>query len=251
MVNIIGLFGGKMKFKAFTLAEVLITLGIIGIVAAMTLPALIKNHQRKETEARLKKAYSTISQAFEAAVAKHGDVNYWPEWDDAELILTRYIAPEIKNAKVFPAVDNDTNVMCYEGRHPGGFQKGDEYTQYGWMSKVYISSPFYKNRTASMKLIDGTCIGLNSNETIADKNNSYLKYLFIDTNGSYRAPNMAGMDLFFFIVKDNMIVPNGYNWDTSKLSDPSVANSCHRKAKGGGFVCAARIMGEGWTINYW
>lgn len=41
--------------KAFTMAEVLITLGIIGIVAAMTLPALIKNHQRKETEARLKK----------------------------------------------------------------------------------------------------------------------------------------------------------------------------------------------------
>lgn len=46
--------------KAFTLAEVLITLGIIGIVAAMTLPALMADYRAKELEVRFKKAYSTI-----------------------------------------------------------------------------------------------------------------------------------------------------------------------------------------------
>lgn len=47
-----------MRFKrilSFTMAEVLITLGIIGIVAAMTLPALIQKYQKQETSARLKK----------------------------------------------------------------------------------------------------------------------------------------------------------------------------------------------------
>lgn len=48
--------------KAFTLAEVLITLGIIGIVAAMTLPALIGKYQKNQTLTQLKKAYTEISQ---------------------------------------------------------------------------------------------------------------------------------------------------------------------------------------------
>ena len=46
--------------KAFTLAEVLITLGIIGIVAAMTLPTLIGKYQKKQTVTQLKKAYRDI-----------------------------------------------------------------------------------------------------------------------------------------------------------------------------------------------
>ena len=46
-----------MKHKAFTMAEVLITLGIIGIVAAMTLPALVAKYQKNVTSNRLKKKY--------------------------------------------------------------------------------------------------------------------------------------------------------------------------------------------------
>ena len=49
--------------KGFTLAEVLITLGIIGVVAAMTMPTLINNINNKQNIAALKKAYSLISQA--------------------------------------------------------------------------------------------------------------------------------------------------------------------------------------------
>ena len=54
----------KLSFnKGFTLAEVLVTLGIIGVVAALTMPTLIDNHRKAVTEARLEKFYSLMSQA--------------------------------------------------------------------------------------------------------------------------------------------------------------------------------------------
>ena len=61
-----------MKNEAFTLAEVLITIGIIGVVVAMTLPSLINNSQKKELEAGLKKNYSVIQQAFDMYFAENG-----------------------------------------------------------------------------------------------------------------------------------------------------------------------------------
>lgn len=233
--------------NSFTMAEVLITLGIIGIVAAMTLPSLIKKHQRIETETRLKKAYSVINQAFLAAQAKHGEAKDWPEWEtSAEEILKRYIAPEIKGAKVFASSESKSNLMCYEGKFVGNYMNGNkDSSQYDWMDKVYISSPFHPNNTASIKLMDGTCIGLNYNSEKSPK------ALFIDINGSYRRPNVAGYDLFFFQVVENTIRPYGYDWKTEDLFNASKGNSCHPKANRGGRVCAAKIMGDNWTIKYW
>lgn len=57
---------------AFTLAEVLVTLGIIGVVAAMTMPNLIAKHQEKETVTRLKKAYTIMQQLYITAVNEYG-----------------------------------------------------------------------------------------------------------------------------------------------------------------------------------
>ena len=51
-----------MKIRAFTLAEVLITLGIIGVVAAMTIPSLINSYQHKVLETQFKKAYAILYQ---------------------------------------------------------------------------------------------------------------------------------------------------------------------------------------------
>lgn len=59
--------------KAFTLAEVLITLGIIGIVAAMTLPGVINNSRSKQLETAFKKNYSSISQALAMYQAETGE----------------------------------------------------------------------------------------------------------------------------------------------------------------------------------
>lgn len=53
-----------MKNYGFTLAEVLVTLGIIGVVSAMTIPTLMQNHQKKTYVTQLHKVYNELQQAF-------------------------------------------------------------------------------------------------------------------------------------------------------------------------------------------
>lgn len=68
--------------KAFTLAEVLITLGVIGVVAALTLPALINKYQKVVIKNRFKKAYSLVSQAIKQVEVNNGaplECYIWPE----------------------------------------------------------------------------------------------------------------------------------------------------------------------------
>src|SRR5574344_429982 len=60
------------KKSAFTLAEVLITLGIIGVVAALTLPSLIENHNKKVWVTSLQKNYSVLEQGFQKMKADDG-----------------------------------------------------------------------------------------------------------------------------------------------------------------------------------
>lgn len=60
--------------NGFTLAEVLITLGIIGVVAAMTMPTLIQKNQDKELISRIKKTYSDVSNAIIRAQTDYGVV---------------------------------------------------------------------------------------------------------------------------------------------------------------------------------
>ena len=57
---------------AFTLAEVLITIGIIGIVAALTIPNLLVQHRERANISKLKTVYSTITQAYTRAVTEFG-----------------------------------------------------------------------------------------------------------------------------------------------------------------------------------
>ena len=53
-----------MKNYGFTLADVLVTLGIIGVVSAMTIPTLMQNHQKKTYVTQLHKVYNELQQAF-------------------------------------------------------------------------------------------------------------------------------------------------------------------------------------------
>lgn len=89
------------KLAAFTLAEVLITLGIIGVVAAMTIPNLIANAQKKATAMKVKAFYSKINQAVRLSSAdnedpegwKYPDPNSYPEMQE---FLATYFHPYIK-----------------------------------------------------------------------------------------------------------------------------------------------------------
>lgn len=77
--------------KGFTLAEVLITLGIIGIVAALTIPNLIENYEKYITVVKLKRAYSIISQVVERAIADYGDIKNWDKQYNGEKQIQKII----------------------------------------------------------------------------------------------------------------------------------------------------------------
>ena len=72
----VDMFKGNCK-NAFTLAEVLVTLGIIGVVAAMTLPAVVQKYRNHVVETRLQKFYTVFNQAIKLAEVKYGDKKDW------------------------------------------------------------------------------------------------------------------------------------------------------------------------------
>ena len=74
--------------NGFTLAEVLITLGIIGVIAALVIPGLIENTEKRQTVEKLKKVYSTISQAASLAQESNGDMNSW-DWEGTTTAIAR------------------------------------------------------------------------------------------------------------------------------------------------------------------
>ncbi len=101
--------------KGFTMAEVLITLGILGVVIAMTLPAMIHKYDITATETRLKKFYSIFNQAILQSVAKNGPFDGWQYWntdiigedgvalnrqEDHKKSFDLYLAPYLKIYKV-------------------------------------------------------------------------------------------------------------------------------------------------------
>lgn len=81
---------------AFTLAEVLITLVIIGIIAAITVPSLINKTNNQETVSKLEKAYSTLAQATNSIIAEEGPVKTWTTSTDNIYMLYK---KKLKNAK--------------------------------------------------------------------------------------------------------------------------------------------------------
>ena len=92
--------------SAFTLAEILITIGIIGVVAAMTLPTLIGNYQKKQVISQLKKAFSEYAQAMQMAQVENGTLDTWAlmpssdfnnnQLEQSKYFGEKYLFPNIK-----------------------------------------------------------------------------------------------------------------------------------------------------------
>ncbi len=222
--------------KGFTLAEVLITLGIIGVVAALTIPTLINNYQKKVTVTRLKTAYSLLTQAITTAQAQHGDIANWER--DANIILFDYIAPNLKSEKFTKDIDFDyQHTMC------------NNQQAYKFLSGTGMGSPF-NSMSPSIKLANGVCISLNRiNDSSSTQSN-----IFIDINGT-NPPNINGKDLFVFIFRLNegKIIPEGYVWGKNHdLTTPDLQGNCNKNAQFGGTYCSTVIMNAGWEIpkNY-
>ncbi len=86
--------------KAFTLAEVLITLGIVGVVASVTIPTLIKNYNKKVIENKLKLGYTTYVNAIKLSEIDNGPINEWDSAIKGKEYWTRYMADYFKGAKL-------------------------------------------------------------------------------------------------------------------------------------------------------
>lgn len=67
----------KKSYNAFTLAELLVVLAIIGVVSALTLPNLSQNTGRKETVAQVMKARTTLDEAYNRAISTYGQPALW------------------------------------------------------------------------------------------------------------------------------------------------------------------------------
>lgn len=229
--------GGQLSFKqGFTLAEVLITLGIIGIVASMTLPALVNKYQKQQTVAQLQKVYSLIAQAIKNAERDYESPAYWDYSLSSSDFNNKYIKPYFKVIKEYKTSEFPSGYHTYgtDGKlHDGFFD--------------YFHNP-------KIVLNDGTMITIQTNQT-ADKKR-YVVFI-IDLNG-FKKPNQYGKDLFAISVQpDGGMLPYGVGtvdggttelgYKREEIVGGSDYRACNRKQ--GGAFCAALIVMDGWQIK--
>ena len=86
------------KKVAFTLAEVLVTLGVLGVVAALTMPGMIINHRKKIVAESVKKTYSELNQVLKMAEIEHGMISDWRyrKVDELDKWVQTYFEPYVK-----------------------------------------------------------------------------------------------------------------------------------------------------------
>ncbi|MCM1338278.1 MAG: type II secretion system GspH family protein, partial [Muribaculaceae bacterium] len=218
---------------AFTLAETLITLGIIGIVAAMTIPNLIAAHQKKVTVTKLQKAISVLNQAYRLAYDDVGEVSP----DEAlalgpEPYFSQYWAPYLKTAHICK-----TYVDCgYKKDRP--FTSMDNISSNTILVKSQVRVCFYTS-DGFMYII----LLLTGGNTTAI---STEPRILVDINGG-KGPNIYGKDVFFLVrtiddSKGGAIVPYGYN-----LTNDEIDSNCSKSATGD--FCSEKIRRAGWQID--
>lgn len=190
------------KIGAFTLSEVLITLGIIGVIAAITVPNLIQKQREATTVSQLKKVYSTLSSAYALAVEENGtpdnwelgDMNNITGMDNLNRIMSKYLSVQ-KNC----------------GRGDGCFP----IAKYKDLNGVDVSASYYSDGKTKMVLADGTLLRMyqwngdcswNWGDTPALK--SVCGPFSVDLNGA-KGPNQYAYDYFGFVFTKYGIVPLG------------------------------------------
>lgn len=184
------LSGGNRK-SAFTLAEVLITLGIIGIVAAMTLPALVNNNRNKQLETGLKRSYSIIGQALNMYQAETGEKIRSGEAGIHTLKPTLMKYMKVIKDCGFGRTDSDSACIPNTGEEESN-------------SKVYKT---YNNKTIYLPLFDDGQFVLNDGTLILLENGSLERiYISVDVNGFKKRPNRLGQDLFMFQLDEKGVL---------------------------------------------
>jgi len=226
----IHLFTPKKK-AAFTLAEVLITLGIIGVVAAMTIPNLIAEQQKRTTVTKLQRAMSVLNQAYRRA---YDDVGEATAEEAASMgskeYFNKYWAPYLKILHICKSYKD-----C-------GYDSPQPYTAANGQKSTLTF--FIDGFRVPVQTADGFIYTINIK---AGNESTRVPTIVVDINGGAK-PNKYGKDIFFFIreidgEKGGVVRPYGYN-ETSFFD---IDSSCTKS--GVGEFCAEKIRRAGWQID--
>lgn len=181
----------NMKRAGFTLAEVLITIGIIGIVAEVTIPVLKNNFQKTTTLSQLKKAYGMIENMYSKAVAENGAIDSWglTGWGNTtgmEAIYQNILSQNLRFSKYCGSTG-------WQGSKPECWAYGCD------IDGVSHCAGYPDSYSVYAVLADGTSIVFTDHSTPAS--NTYSIYFYVDLNG-FKSPNRLGKDRFVFYVNN-------------------------------------------------
>ena len=217
----------QLKQWAFTLAETLIVMGIIGVVAALTLPNLNSSTGDKEKVVKLQKIYQNMNDVVGRATAVYGPPSTWcANNSDVKTCTTKFaerITEFMKLSKNCGATDN-TN--CFTSGYSKTLNNENFMTYNG-------NSSIYKVITA-----DGSSLGFNIPHTDCTfkrySRNNQCGYFYIDIDGPNKGSFTEGKDVFAFDFFDDMIIPYGSEAEYEELK-----SECFQK----GYACST------WVIN--
>ena len=204
----------KFRRAAFTLAEVLITLGIIGVVAALTLPTLIQNHQKQVYVTQLKKAYSTLNNAINKMAVDEGVV----DWAQTQCgYQSNAFSVESTEDNPYPYINPAcTNNLAKQ------------------MNVLKVEADYFAD-CPEWCVISGGTNGpaiMTADGVTYQFDCSGFGYAYVDVNGIKKGPNKVGRDVFLFGIDatDNKIIPDGSDHDSWKnCSATNLSTSCTAK----------------------
>ena len=223
--------------QGFTMSEVLITLGIIGIVASMTLPQLIINYQKQETVSKLKKAYTIVNQAIKHSEIDNESMEYWDYSLSGHKFYEKYLKKYFIQPKEISTID-------LQKQAKRKLLNGNNYS----------GTTFTGSNATHFQINDGIILTFNLN---GDRKEHGL-WAAIDVNGLAK-PNTIGKDTFLFYINPKTgFLPLGYEgshpyWTcpncnrTQFISGNGKGHGCSKNQTG--YWCGALIMNDNWEIK--
>lgn len=220
-----------MNKRAFTLAEVLITLGIIGVVASITIPSLMHDTSKEQTVQKIRKSFSTLTQAYRLSVIDNDSVENW-DWGtqgNSASIRTsfdKYWGQYLNIAKYC-----NTYQEC-------GYKSNSTKDLNGDSRQVVVDT----NNMTTVLLQDGSMFKVFHDEGAS------TTYLYIDIDGP-KGTSVYGKDIFQFQIHSvKGLLPRGFN-SSGVYDKTNVNQACDGTGQYDGDFCAARIMLDDWKIT--
>ena len=229
----------KMPCRAaFTLAEVLITLGIIGVVAAMTLPNLVAKYQHMVSVTRLKKMYSVMSQALMRSVPD-GDYHNIPitggGFAGATEYFDNYLKPQFNIIKDCGVNTNGCWVQTVD--KSGNTPNISDSWGIGSGSYNFITADGYAVSLDTWDAIDFETF--NQWYGVKTTGVTNLLTIAVDINGMQK-PNMFGKDVFAFVLTEKGFIPAGKNKTNEEIE---------AECKTIGLFCFEKIVRNNWEVS--